>query len=245
VAALPLTIRDKVIGMMAVYSETRGVFNEEEIDLLKELAGDISLGITKIRQRIETARSEAKYAALVNNSNDGIIILQNALVKFSSNHMNKMTGFSPGEYLNKPFIDFVSPAYQELLIEYYKKRTAGEAVPNRYEADILTRDGKPLPVEINASLVEYEGKPADMAIIRDITERKMAEEALRKSEENHRNSMDQSPVGIIIADANYKITYANHAFLNMHGYSSIEEFKAVSPGKIEESANPQFLTALK
>ena len=245
VAALPLTVRDKVIGMLAVYSETRGVFNEDEIDLLKELAGDISLGITKIRQRIETARSEAKYAALVENSNDGIIILQDARVKFTNTKLGKMTGYGVSENIGKPFIDFVSPAYQELVIEHHKKRTAGEAVPNRYEADILTRDGKPLPVEINASLVEYEGKPAIMAIIRDITERKIAEEALRKSEENHRNSLDQSPAGIIISDANYKITYANHAFLNMHGYSSIEEFKAVSPGKIEESANPQFLAALK
>ena len=70
-----------------------------------------------------------------------------------------------------------------MLTERVKKRLKGEAVPRRYEIDILSKDGSTIPVEINASLIEYAGRPADMAIIRDITERRQAEAEVKKLNE--------------------------------------------------------------
>ncbi len=108
-------------------------------------------------------------------------------------NMDKMTGYTTSEYLGKPFINFVSPEYRELVIERYKKRLAGEAVPSRYETELITKDNKSLPVEINASIIEYEGKPADMAIIRDISERKQAEEKIKESEAFSTSLLQNAP----------------------------------------------------
>ncbi len=67
---------------------------------------------------------------------------------------------------------------------------------------------------------------------RDIAERKRAEEALRESEQNFRNSLDSSPLGIRIVTARGELLYANQAILDICGYSSIEELKAVPLRKL-------------
>ncbi|MFC2016835.1 PAS domain S-box protein [Chloroflexota bacterium] len=65
------------------------------------------------------------------------------------------------------------------------------------------------------------------ASTRDITEQKKAEEALWKSEQNFRNSLDSSPLGIRIVTAGGELLYANQVFLDIYGYGSIEELKAM------------------
>ncbi len=132
---------------------------------------------------------------IIEKSNDGIVILQNGVFIFINPKMVEMSHFSIKDMLGKSFIDYVAPGFKNLVIERYQKRIAGEIVPDRYEIEILTREGKTIPVEINASLIEYEGKPADMAIIRDITERRKAEEALRKSEYILKQTQQISKVG--------------------------------------------------
>lgn len=124
--------------------------------------------------------SEDKYSTLVEKGNDGIIIIQDFVLKFVNSRMIELTGLTKEEVIGKPFYDYVSPEYKEMLTERVKKRLKGEAVPRKYEIDILSKDGSTIPVEINASLIEYEGRPADMAIIRDITERRRAEAELQK-----------------------------------------------------------------
>lgn len=126
------------------------------------------------RKRAETAlkESEARYHTLVEKSNDGIIIISSGLLEFANSRMVELTGFSINEVLGKPFIDFLAPEDRMLVMGRYKRRMAGEKVLSRYEITIISKDGKGIPVEISASLIEYQGKPADMAIVRDVTERK-------------------------------------------------------------------------
>jgi PAS domain S-box-containing protein len=137
--------------------------------------------ITERKRMVEKLRqSEEKYSTLVEKGNDGIIIIQDGLVRFANPKMVEITGFSLEEAVGRPFIDFVSPEYRRLTADRYKKRIAGGEVPPRYELEILTKDGRKITMEVNASKIEYEKKPADIAILRDITERKQAEEALRE-----------------------------------------------------------------
>jgi len=124
--------------------------------------------------------SEKKYSTLVEKGNDGIIIIQDDVLKFANTMMGQITGFDIKNVIGMSFIDFVQPKYQELVMDIYKKRISGEEVPNKYEIEIISKDGKKIPVEINASSIEYEGRPADMAIVRDITEYKQAENVIKR-----------------------------------------------------------------
>jgi PAS domain S-box-containing protein len=139
--------------------------------------------VTERKRALEALlESEEKYSNLVEKSNDGIIIIQDGLLKFMNQRMADIPGFSKKELLEKSFLVLLTPEDKEWAMNSYKMRMSGEKVPGRYEMEILSKEGKKIPVEINSSLIEYKGKPADMAIIRDITERKRVEEVLRISE---------------------------------------------------------------
>ncbi len=182
-ASLPLRIGKKLIGTLNVFSKVAGVFDHEEMEYLKELASDISLGIEKIRKSEELRQSEEKYSTIVEKGNDGIVIIQDGIITFANSRISEFTGYPPDEATGRPFIDFIHPEYLALTMERYQKRMAGESVPARYEISMKMKDGGEVPIEVNANTVEYQGKLVDMVIIRNITERKEAEEKLKQSYE--------------------------------------------------------------
>ena len=68
------------------------------------------------RKEIELAlkESEAKYSTLVENSNDGIAVVQDLKVKFFNDIAYKKTGYNPQEVFDKPFLDFIPPQYRPM-----------------------------------------------------------------------------------------------------------------------------------
>jgi PAS domain S-box-containing protein len=179
------------------------------------------------RKKAEKAlkESEEKYSTLVEKGNDGIVILQDGLLKFANSKMAEITGFSVEEGVGKPFIDFVAPEYKELIMERHKKRIAGKMVKNRYEAELISKDNRKIPVEINANMIDYKGRPADMAIIRDITDRKKAEKALKESEKRYRSLFEDSRDALYIITRKGKFIEANQSFLELFGYMREELFE--------------------
>jgi PAS domain S-box-containing protein len=169
------------------------------------------------------AASEKKYSTLVEKGNDGIIIIQEGLLKFVNQKSSEITGFAIKEAVGRPFISFVSPENRGLVMERYKRRLNGETVPDRYEIEILAKDGRKIPVEVSASLIEHEGKLADMAILRDVTDRKEAEKALRDSEEHYRTLVETSPDAITLTDLGGNIINTNQKAAKLYGFDSIEE----------------------
>jgi PAS domain S-box-containing protein len=166
--------------------------------------------------------SEEKYSTIVEKGNDGIAIAQLGKIKFANSKLLELFGFSLEEILEKSFIDFIAPEYQKIVMEQYNKRIAGEKLTTRYELELNTKDSRKIPVEINASLIEYEGKPADLAIVRDISARKKVEDALRDSEARYRGLFESSMDGIVSADFKGNILECNQAFADIHGYSKQE-----------------------
>ena len=128
----------------------------------------------------ETLReSEEKYSNLVEKGNDGIVIIQEGILKFLNSKMAEIIGVSKEEALGKPFNDYVSES-GKLLLKGNSMRISTEKNSNRYEIEIFSKDGRHIPVEIDFSLIEYQGRQADMAIVRNITERKKAEEQIQR-----------------------------------------------------------------
>jgi len=112
-----------------------------------------------------------------------------------------------------------------MVVERYNQRLQGLEVPSRYDVEIISKSGQRTSVEINASLITYDGKPATMAIIRDITERKRAEEALRRSAEELKKfqmAVEAATDHIILTDNKGTIIYANKDAAGLTGYSREE-----------------------
>ena len=177
--------------------------------------------------------SEQKYSTLVEGSSDGIIILNDRSVVFANKKMLEMTGYRPAEISGKIFTQLIAPEYKEMLDEGYRIRQASPVIlPTYYEMELLTKDGRKIPVETQASRILFEDKYTVMVIIRDIAERKQAQEAVRQSEQNFRNSIDSSFLGITIADINGNTQYLNRAFLDIFGYKNSDELKVKPPHEL-------------
>jgi len=96
-----------------------------------------------------------------------------------------------------------------------------------YETVHLRKDGSTVPVEISARKVEIEGVKYFQSICRDITERKLAEETMKESEERFRKIFEESPISIAMTGKDLGIIRANSAFCKMLGYRE-ENLKSVT-----------------
>lgn len=157
--------------------------------------------ITKRKQaEAELRQKEEKYRNLVERANDGIMIIQDGLLKYVNPRLAEMTGFSVEEATGTRFADYIHPDERDEAVEYYKRRMAGEEMQERHETALSRKDGGKIDVELNAGVIKYQGKPADLVIIRDISVYKRADEALRKARDELERRVAERTAELVIAN---------------------------------------------
>jgi len=145
----------------------------------------IARAITERKRAEEALReSEEKYRLLVNTANESIIVAQDGLLKFVNNiTIELLEVTSEQELIGRPFPEFIHPDDQLMVVENYRRRIANEGPQQRYTFRVITHKGIIKWVEINATLFEWQGRPATLNFLSDITERKHAEEELIKAKD--------------------------------------------------------------
>lgn len=172
----------------------------------------ISRDITERKKAEEELReSEEKYRNLVERANDGIVIVQDGIIKYINPRLAEISGYTVEEVVDTPFTEYISPDELPEVVDRYKRRMAGEDVPSIYETIIMHKDGSKIYAELNAGIITYLGKPADMIIVRDITERRQAEEALRRAEQEKALILGSLLEHVIYYDTQMRILWANRA----------------------------------
>ncbi|MCX5977006.1 MAG: PAS domain S-box protein [Coprothermobacterota bacterium] len=181
------------------------------------------------RKKVEEGlrESEEKYRALVENANEVILVVQDGMLKFVNRMACKLTGYSEQELTSRPFPEFIYPDDRGVVVERYQKRLKGDAFLPRYAFRLMTRDGAIKWTEIGAVLIDWEGRPATLNFLTDITERKRVEEGLRESEERYQALFDRSLDCVYIHDFEGRFIDANDAALNLLGYTR-EEIRGVN-----------------
>ena len=143
--------------------------------------------ITERKQAEEALiESEEKYRALVelgDKVGEAIIMRQDTeqgerMHVFVSDEWIRLTGYSEEELLSMSFSELVHPRYREGSLARYRRRMRGENIPEFFEISIIRKDGAEVSIELTSALTNYKGKSANVAFIRDITERKKMEERL-------------------------------------------------------------------
>ena len=149
--------------------------------------------------------SEEKYRLIVENANDGIEITQDDKILFSNPRFAEMLGYTTEEMLNAKFSQFFTEQAIQSLYDRENKRKNNMPVPTSYETSFRKKDGTIIQVDVKYEIIEYKEKPATFAIIRDVTERKEAEEALAESDSLRELLLDiithdlKNPAGVIYA----------------------------------------------
>ena len=177
---------------------------------------------TSKRMEEELRESEEKYRNLVERANDGIVIIQDEKIKYINPRLEEITGYEAEEVIDTKFTNYLHPDEIKKGLARYKKRMASKKLSPSWESALVHKNGHKIEVEINGGLTTYQGKPADLIYIRDITERKEIENAIRESEEKYRKLLETSPDAIIVTDLNGKISMVNKQALDLYG-SKTEE----------------------
>ena len=141
------------------------------------------LDITE-RKKAEEAllESEERYRVAIEHSNDGIIILKDDIYQYANKRFQEMFKYNPAEgIIGKSMKQTIHPDDLEMVTGIMGKRQRGEPVPSRYEFKGLTQDGEIIYVEVSAASITYRGASVYLLYLRDVTERRQAEESLMKS----------------------------------------------------------------
>jgi PAS domain S-box-containing protein len=203
----------------------RILFAEEEEEEARIV---VSIKDITERKRAEEAlrESEERYRQLFEAESDAIVLIDNATgcILEANSAAAALYGYSKEELLSKKNSDLSAEPEETQRVTQTTPVDVNRVVtvPLRFHRK---QDGSVFPVEITGRFLIRQGRSVHIAAIRDITERKRAEEALRRAEENFRRSLDESPLGVRIMTTEGEPLYANRAILEIYGYDSIEELR--------------------
>ncbi|MFL6374420.1 MAG: PAS domain S-box protein [Pyrinomonadaceae bacterium] len=222
------------INVLPVHDETGAIF-----------AGMVMWQDITERKRADNAikDSEARYRQLYENANDIIYVHDLAGNYLSINGVaERVLGYSNDEALKLNVADIVAPEHQGLVRESLNKKISGESPQAVYELDCRRKDGTIITLEVNSSAILLDGEPiAVQGIARDITERKLAEEALRKSEEQYRDLFENANDLIYTHDLQGNFTSINRAGELITGYTREEALQM----NLVDVVAPEFVDAAR
>jgi PAS domain S-box-containing protein len=194
-----------------------------EVGALGAAAGTLGAAIRRRRIEEELRQSEERYRAVIEQATDGIYLLDAGTKRLleANSSFQRMLGYAAGELRGTEVYDFVAhprenvdSTIQRTLEE--KRRVVGGRKYRR-------KDGSLVDVEVGVSVISFGGREVICTVVRDVTERKKNEEALRQSEQLYRAVMKQATENIYLVDAETRrIVESNPAFREVLGYSEAE-----------------------
>ncbi|MFQ5576110.1 MAG: PAS domain S-box protein, partial [Anaerolineae bacterium] len=231
--ALPLIAGGQTLGALNIYAAEPDAFDAKEISLLTELANDLAFGIATLRTRAEHRRaeaalrdSEARYRSLFDSTRDGLYVIDMQGRYLDANPAAcRLLGYSRRELLAMDIFQVragyqtLSPEERAQLLARYQ--TLWQTGTTGYESLLAAKSGTTIPVEMSITPVNYHGRQAVLGAVRDITERKKAEQTLRESEQ--RLSLIFDTVGdalfLLAVEPNdvFRFESVNRAFLTATG----------------------------
>jgi two-component system cell cycle sensor histidine kinase/response regulator CckA len=167
---------------------------------------------------------EELYSVLSDRSLAGVYLLQDGKFRYANPRMAQIFGYAPEEIINRLSPrDLIYPEDHPVLDDQIRRRLSGEAEEAHYTARGVRRDGTIIHLEFLGRRIDYQGRPAIVGTLLDITERTQSEEALREAEQKFRSIFDNATYGILIADPETgKFHLANPMIARMLGYSQEE-----------------------
>ncbi|MGC2064504.1 MAG: PAS domain S-box protein [Thermodesulfovibrionales bacterium] len=189
----------------------------ENLELLEEVrkANDIlQQDITERKQTEERLRaSETSYRNLFDSITDGIFVHdEEGRILDVNKGVEDMYGYPRDFFIGKTPEPLGAPGMNDLIAAGDAIHHAFEGEPQQLDFWSMRANGEVFPKEVRLIPATYWGRRVVIAVARDITERKRAEEALRQNEEFIRSVLDNVDEGFLVVDRDYRILTANRAF---------------------------------
>jgi two-component system, cell cycle sensor histidine kinase and response regulator CckA len=170
----------------------------------------------------ELQQSEERYRILVESSPDAVMLHCEGVIIYVNGAACRLFGAQhPYQLIGSQVLATVPPEYREQVSERIITAADGQ-VTSCHEEKVLRLDGISTDVETVETHFVYQGQPAVQVILRDISSRKQAEQALKESERTLKNLMELMPVGVALVRTDGSIEYINRCFEEKFGYTLAE-----------------------
>jgi PAS domain S-box-containing protein len=200
-------------------------------DARGRITGGVGL-VEDVTERVTAGNSlresEENYRQLVDNANEAIFVAQDGVFAFANPKVVELSGYSREELTMKPFSSLIHPDDRDTLLDRHRRRMNGEAVQPSYPFRMVTRDGSVRWVYIHVVTVSWEGRPAAMGFLLDITESVSARAELQETESRYRLLAENAGDIIFTMDEHVRFTYISPSVTRMRGWT-VEEAMAQSP----------------
>lgn len=158
----------------SIYLETKGVlvYKEDKPYAIFGIARDVT---HRIQTEAALRKSEEKYRFLIENATDGIIIIQDDVIKFVNSRIVDMTGFSKEAFINGHYVDFIITHNREAVINQFRELVKSRKRIKTIAFKSWHKNQKELIVQAKLVEIEWEERPASLVFLRDITAEKQYE----------------------------------------------------------------------
>jgi PAS domain S-box-containing protein len=209
-AAIPLLSKGMVNGILLVHKDTNSTFSPDEIELFTTVGNQIAIAVDNAWLYQELKKQWIFTTTLIETMPDGMGVLdEKGQVEFANRHLLQLLGYSLQEYLGMHWTSLIHPGDHSSVRTQRKSRRS--ARPSTYECRLIRKDGAAIPVLISWAprfngQRQYQGT---IGIVTDITERKEAEEALRRSEGEKDAILNSMLELVVYQNTNHSIVWAN------------------------------------
>ena len=180
------------------------------------------------RMEAELRESEEKYRLVVENSDNVVYIYRGSSILFANCRAMEFTGYTHDELTGMDLWELIHPDDRSLLQKNGQLRMAGNPLPPEFTARVLTKGGEVRECEFFVNRIIYRNEPALLGILRDVSEQKKAQAALRESEARYRLLADHVRDVIWIADMDMRLSYVSPSVTALRGLTP-EEAMLESP----------------
>ncbi len=218
---VPIRNSAQVIGILSIQSYQLRAYDQKDLAALQTLADYCGGALERIRVEQALRQSEKRFRQLFEDSPDAIFVEDlEGKVLDANLAAARLQGMAREELLGRNVADLVPPERRTETLQNFKKLARGDM--SQIEGFSLMADGRQIPVEVRTSLIDYSGRPALLLHVRDISERKRAEEALKGSEVRFHSVWENSVDGMRLTDENGTIVAVNEAFCKLAGMTREE-----------------------
>jgi PAS domain S-box-containing protein len=217
----PIRNRSKAIGILSIQSYRLKAYDQADLNTLQTLADHCGGALERIRAEQALRDSEQRFRDLFEGSPDAVFVEDLTGIVLDINPAAcRLHGVTREDLVGKNVLDLVPPERREEVARDFQALVEGRL--QQIEGTSCMQDGRAVPVEVRASRVNYAGGEAVLLHVRDITDRKLAEAALRSSEMLFHSVWENSVDGMRLTDKDGNIVAVNDAFCKLVGLSREE-----------------------
>ena len=248
---VPLKTHDRTIGVLVAQTYTQGIrFGEREKDILQFVSTQVAMAIERKQAEEAVRTSEGQLKALLDSALDACVTMDETgrLTSWSA-AAEAVFGWPASEAIGRSLAETIIPQQHReghaRGLARFLETGEGPILRQRIEITALRRDGREFPVELTVTPIRLGDHWLFGAFVRDLTEEKRAEQALRRSEASYRGLVEHAAYGIYRATADGKFLMVNPALFTMLGFPSADDLLQMDASRdvyVDPAARARILT---